>query len=85
MPRLVITDVPANRREIMWEIDEPVRNFRAATAILAKDLRKNATNEFRNRVMREWARVGRNGGFAARNSRHVENDTWVMFEYIEGN
>jgi hypothetical protein len=82
MPRLVITDVPVNRRELMWEIDEPVRNFRAATAILAKDLRKNATHEFRNMVMREWAKSGKSGGFAVRNGKH--SDSWVMFEYKEG-
>jgi hypothetical protein len=80
-----ITEIPNNRREITTEVEIEVRGFRGATAVIAKDLRQSASDGFRNRVMRLWAKNGKAGGFAVRNSiRGAMLDSWVLFEYVEG-
>lgn len=79
-----ITEVPQNRRDALVEMEVPVRGFRGATAVIARDLRHSASNEWRNEVMRLWAKHGRAGGFAVRNSiRSAMLDSWVLFEYVE--
>jgi hypothetical protein len=78
-----ITEVPNNRREITTEVEIEVRGFRGATAVIAKDLRQSASDGFRNRVMRLWAKNGKAGGFAVRNSHYAHVDSWVLFEYVE--
>lgn len=75
-----ITWIPENRRAKEIELEMPVRGFRGATAVLAKDLRKTCTHDFRNRVMRLWAECGKSGGFTIR-EKHF--DTWYSFEYQE--
>jgi hypothetical protein len=79
-----ITVIPENRREAIVEVEKEVRGFRAATAVIARDLRLLATNDFRNRVMRQWSKDGKAGGFAVRNSPYASHDDWVLFEYSEG-
>lgn len=76
-----IVAVPENRRNTQTEVEMTVRGFRAATAVIARDLRDTATNDFRNRVMRQWAKCGKAGGFAIR-EKHW--DVWYSFEYQEG-
>ena len=79
-----ITEVPNNRREMTTDVEMEVRGFRGATAVIARDLRHSASNEWRNEVMRLWAKNGRAGGFAVRNSiRGAMLDSWVLFEYVE--
>lgn len=78
-----IIDVPENRRNANTDVELEVRGFRGATAVIARDLRRSASNEWRNEVMRLWAKHGKAGGFAVRNGKH--SDSWVMFEYVEGN
>jgi hypothetical protein len=80
MATLRIIDVSANR-DINVDLSVTVRGFRGATALLARDLRATASDEFRNRVLRLWAKHGRNGGFAVRNG--LRSDAWVSFEYSE--
>ncbi len=75
-----ITEIPQNRRDALVEMEVPVRGFRGATAVIARDLRHSADNEWRNKVMRLWAKAGRSGGFAYRNG---STDAWVLFEYEE--
>jgi hypothetical protein len=77
-----IVAVPENRRAVATEVEEIVRGFRGATAVIAKDLRQTATHDFRNRVMRMWAECGKSGGFAIREKLY---DVWYSFEYQEGN
>lgn len=79
-----ITEVPSNRREMTADVEIEVRGFRGATAVIGRDLRHSASNEWRDMVMRLWAKHGRAGGFAVRNSiRSAMLDSWVLFEYIE--
>ncbi|AXH49379.1 hypothetical protein HWB76_gp021 [Streptomyces phage Blueeyedbeauty] len=77
-----IIDVPENRRDAHTDVEMEVRGFRGATAVIAKDLRRSASDSFRQEVMRLWAEHGKSGGFAVRNGKHT--DSWVMFEYSEG-
>ncbi|UUG69557.1 hypothetical protein SEA_SHAM_257 [Streptomyces phage Sham] len=81
MATVRIVAVPENRRDTTTEVEETVRGFRGATAVIAKDLRQTATHDFRNRVMRQWAKCGKSGGFAIR-EKHF--DVWYSFEYQEG-
>lgn len=76
-----LTGIPTNRREIEIEWECEVRGFRGATAVVARDLRHTATNDFRHKVMRLWAEHGKSGGFAI---KEKHSDSWWLFEYVEG-
>lgn len=84
MPIVRITEIPENRRDAYVDIELEVRSFRAATAVVVKDLRDSVcSKEYSGRVTNLWLHnVRQSGGFATRNGKHT--DSWVMYEYIEG-
>lgn len=79
MPTMRILSVSKDGEIYVDEIQE-VYGFKEATAFLAHDLRRTATEEFRNTVMRIWAQCGMFGGFSIRNGN---SSSWVTFEYSE--